>query len=77
MALVVRTVIFTSERVHLISKVLVQFLRKLRCPHNLPGPGGRSCKLCSVGRYSSYERDACINFREGLFVWKLEVLVIF
>jgi hypothetical protein len=33
--------------------------------------------LCPGGIYSSYGRDACINFREGSFDWKLKVLVHF
>ena len=42
-----------------------------------PGPGGRRCKLSSRGIYGSHERDACLNFRDGSFNWKLKVVVHF
>ena len=41
------------------------------------GSGDTPCKLWVGGIYSSYRRDACTNFRDGSFEWKLKVLVHF
>jgi hypothetical protein len=59
-------------------KILITILLKiLQCQHNPPGPRDRHCMLCPGGIYGSYGRDACINFREGSFDWKLKVLAHF
>ena len=45
--------------------------------HNSLEPGGSRCKLYPWGILGSYERGGLINFRGGLFDWKLKVLVSF
>ena len=42
-----------------------------------PGPGSKRCKLCPGGKYGSYGKDTCINFREGSLNWKVRALVQF